>query len=114
MDEFPLNAELSETEANRQWKSTGVKKPDFFVVDDQLNNERYIYVEVNSTALFSTEWINAVMRCLEQMKGWGIGITNLSNGYLILLHGIILVRGAIFDKVTTADSLIAAVRNNLH
>jgi hypothetical protein len=113
MDEYPLMPELSEEQADEQWKTTGLPNPDFFVVDDQLNSERYIYVEVHSSALFSKEWIGAVASALGKSPGWGVAVTNLRNGYMILLENIVLVSGPLFAGLKTIDDMVEAAQRNL-
>jgi len=112
MGEFPMALELAEEEADQRWKSTGVLSPDFFVLDDKMNDERYIYVEASS-AHFSERWIASVVKCLGASPGWGVGITNLKNGYLIILENILLVNGPIFDGADTIRMVVEVARDNL-
>ncbi len=97
MDLYPLQEGLTKDDAHRLWKSSPLYDPDFFVVDDQLNDERYIYVEINGSA-FSKEWIGDICDTLDEMRGWGVAVKNILNGYLILFPALLLVNGSVFQN----------------
>jgi len=108
MEEFPLDDPGGES----NWKASSTQNPDFFVVDDQLNWERYIYIEVSPSS-FTIEWARAILGALEDLRGWGVAITNIRSGYLILLRDTILLNGPTFDGRATLPSVVEAARANL-
>ncbi len=113
MYEFPLDSGLTEKEADIKWKSTGIKHPDFYILDDQLNYERYIYVEINNGHLLSMAWIFSIIECLNGLSGWGVGITNVNQGYILIFRDLILVNGSTFELCTDIDSVLTGGRVNI-
>jgi hypothetical protein len=72
----------NETDADANWKATDNAHDDFYIDDDQLNDERYIYVELESPDKISVEFIQHLCASLEKVPNWGVGITNVNRAYL--------------------------------
>ena len=49
----------------------------YWVVDDQYNDERYQYVEVNGVDGFSTAWLNDMTAALGKHPHWGLGVPSV-------------------------------------
>ncbi len=114
MAEYPLDASLTEIASDAAWAVTPHSKPDFFVVDDQLNNDRYIYIEISPQVHVSSEWLCAMATCLLALDGWGIAITNVTNGYVIVLAQVLLLHGPVFDGCKDLEEVAYALRMHLN
>jgi biotin transporter BioY len=51
-------------------------------------------------------WLSAVAGALNQLQGWGVCISNISGGYLIIFPLILLVTGKIFENCRNVDDII--------
>ena len=91
-----------------QWEN-GDPNPSYFVVDDQLNDERYIYIEVLNPTTVSTDWIISLSAALRAHPYWGVGVSNIPEGYIIIFCNMILVQG---DKLFAGrvDDLVENAR----
>jgi hypothetical protein len=83
---------------------------DFFVVDDQYNDERYIYMEVEPTAALTGEWLARMLAVLRDHPGWGIGISNVAEGYVLLFADRIMVTGPALAGCGDAAAVLRALR----
>jgi hypothetical protein len=88
-------------------------QPDFFIVDDQYNDERYLYVSVCDKACFTLEWVLDLLQTLRDLPGWGVCITNVENGYLILFSERIMVTGKTFSCCNNLLQLVERARTSL-
>lgn len=79
---------------------------DFFVVDDQYNDERYIYVEVVRATSFTERWLCALMRTLADYPGWGVGIEGLPKAYILAFADKLMVTGRIFQKCRDFECIV--------
>ena len=86
----------------------------FYVIDDQLNYERYIYMEVEPTAPVSAEWLARLVAVLREYPGWGIGITNVREGYVLLFADRIMVTGPAFAGCRDAAAVVQSLRARLY
>ena len=86
----------------------------FYVIDDQYNEERYIYMEVEPTAAVSAEWLAGLVAVLRDHPGWGIGITNVREGYMLLFADRIMVTGPAFDGCRDAGAVLQSLRSRLY
>lgn len=95
------------------WSATGDSDPDFFLLDDQLNDERYQYLECCNRDVVTEEWIHTLMEALLGCSGWGVGIKNVQRGYVLVFARKILVTGPVFRKATTLSAVVEALRESL-
>jgi hypothetical protein len=78
---------------------------DYFVVDDQFNHDRYIYVEIVRQSAFNGQWMHDLMRTLADHDGWGVGIA-FPKGYVIVFKDKLMVTGEIFETCTNVECVI--------
>ena len=114
MDSWPVAGGLSEREIWALWKASPENNPDFYVLDDQLNYERYIYIEIGNRNALSEGWMSCISSKLKELDGWGVGITNIRNGYLILLNSAVLVNGPVFAECKDLNCVVDACREHLY
>ncbi len=118
LDEFfDMRADL--VEVCQQFGPTGYEDLDlinrtgpklkFWVVEDMSNDEElYQYVQVYDPQVFSEVWLRAVIALLHKHAGWGVGISNLDQAYLLVFGDRLLVKGEAFagchDVTTVAQA----------
>ena len=95
------------------WGKTADSDPVYFVLDDQLNHERYQYVECLNPDHFTEAWIRDLMAALVGFRGWGIGIKNIPGGYILVFADRLMVTGHCFEGVNDLSSLIESARDAL-
>lgn len=82
------------------------KHVDYWLVEDQYNDERYHFMEVHTPAAATPGWLADVVRVLAAYPGWGVGVTGLHRSFLLIFGDRLLVKGAAFRRcATTADVL---------
>jgi hypothetical protein len=101
----------------KAWQA-GDKDSVFFVLDDQWNNERYIYVEITKFEYFTEGFLEDLARSLVRFPGWGIGINGLRQGYslkgyILVFADRLMVTGRVFKNCFDLASIIAATERNL-
>lgn len=79
---------------------------DYFVVDDQYNHERYVYVEVERAEAFTGEWLCELVRTMRQFPGWGVGIMAFEQAYVLAFADRLMVTGRIFATCSTVDCVV--------
>jgi len=110
---FPVGRSFEDAgEFLAAWES-GDANPAYFVIDDQYNDELYQYVEVCGTAHFTTEWIEELTASLAKWPGWGIGIVNINQGYLLVFADRLMVQGPCFAEADDLASIVAAAKQCL-
>lgn len=88
-------------------------EPDFWIVDDQLNYERYLYLEICSPMKVTEKWLCDALSMGEDFAGWGVCVTNVRKGYMIILPPVILVMGPAFARAGTAEECVEVLRQKL-
>jgi hypothetical protein len=53
------------------------------------------------------------MDALLAYRGWGVGIKNISNGYMLVFSRKLMVTGPCFDGLTDFSAVVAAVASHL-
>jgi hypothetical protein len=101
--------DLDDLESAKAWEF-GDKDPLYWVIDDQYNNERYLYLEPQAGTAFTPEWLEDITETLAQYPGWGIGVVSLAKGYLLIFADCLMVQGPGFQGCKTAASVLAAAR----
>jgi hypothetical protein len=98
--------------AEAKW-GKGDRDPVFWVVDDQYNEkEAYLYLEILRPRSFSKEWLADVVQALRQFPGWGIGVSNIRGGYVLIFRDRIMVQGHVFRDCQTPGSVLACARQH--
>jgi hypothetical protein len=77
---------------------SGDQDPLYFVLDDQLNHERYIYIDMLSRSALSRSWLADIVVALATLPYWGVGIMNIAKGYVLIFPNMLLVAGEQFER----------------
>ena len=112
MGECPIRPDREDLPDVMKW-GAGDPDPTYFVVDDQWNHERYIYIEILRVDGATLAWITALLRELEDMPGWGVCITGLDKGYVIILRDVILVTGPSFRGTSDLAGVVHDLREDV-
>jgi hypothetical protein len=107
MGERPITADADTPDS---WPLGDPEPTDFFVVDDQLNHERYIYVEVESARAFTKEWLLDLMHSLGPHSGWGVGIITIEEAYILAFADKLMVTGTVFGNCSDIDCIVTQVQ----
>lgn len=87
------------------WK-LGDPDPAYFILDDQLNHERYCYAELYGDDAFNAGWLLSITETLREFDGWGLGVKNIPDSYLLIFGNRLLVTGQL-AKCKTAIDVVA-------
>ena len=81
----------------------------YYVIVDQYNStERYIYVEITKREYLHAKWLTDLAATLARFEGWGAGITNIENGYMLVFADKLLVTGRPFEGLNDFESIAKA------
>jgi hypothetical protein len=61
----------------------------------------------------SKAWISALMRTLTKHSGWGVGVTTVKNGYLLIFADRLMVTGPAFAGCADLTAVATAASQNL-
>ena len=86
---------------------------DYFVVDDQYNHERYIYVEVVRPGAFTADWLLELVATMGQFAGWGVGIMAFEKAYILAFADRLMVTGDLFTACNDFHSIVRAGQSAL-
>jgi hypothetical protein len=95
-----------------QWAG-GDADPWYYIVDDQYNSERYLYIELCRTEALTIEWIRSVCLALSRYPGWGMGIVNIPDAYVLIFDRKLMVHGEPFEECHTAVEIVEVGRAQL-
>lgn len=84
-------------------------QPQFYLVDDRYNDERYHYVEVFDGTVLTLNWLRDMVNTLKAYHGWGVGM-NLGQGYWLVFADRLLVKGNAFRRCKDAVSAVGAAQ----
>jgi hypothetical protein len=90
------------------WES-GDPDPMYFVLDDQLNHERFCYLELYGDDPFNAGWLLSITHTLREFDGWGLGIKNIPDSYAIVFGKKLMVNGRL-AKCKTAVEVVETTR----
>jgi hypothetical protein len=110
LGEIPLDKDDLDLILDRE---EGDEDPIYWVVDDQYNDERYLYMEFEDPVGFSPKWLEDVTATLRRFRGWGIGVDSLAKGYLLIFTDRLLVNGPGFKRCRDAADVIEAARKQI-
>lgn len=91
----------------------GDDDPTYFVLDDQLNDEMYLYINFIDPNGCKPQWLDDVTITLAEFDGWGIGVNGLEDGYLLIFSDRLLVTGGLFHSCTNSTCVIDAIRHTV-
>lgn len=91
----------------------GSDSPDFWLVEDQLNHERYQLMEFNSAEAVSVELFESLSSALKATEGWGIIINGFDYGHILLFEDRLVLAGSLFDGCTTIENVASAVKRGI-
>jgi hypothetical protein len=74
------------------WES-GDPDPMYYILDDQLNSERYCYAELYGNDPFNAGWVLAIAQALKDFDGWGLGVQNIPDSFILIFCDRLLVNG---------------------
>jgi hypothetical protein len=84
--------------------------PDFWIVDDRYNEERHHYMEAHNAAAVSPAWMGDLAHVLHAYPGWGVGVSNIREDYLLLFADRLMVSGRVFRACREPEQVLAAMR----
>jgi len=88
----------------------GDEPPEFFVVDDQLNDSRDLLIGIFNPSALTVDWVMDVARTLSEMPGWAVWLRNLADVGAAILPSVILVIGEELQDVETAEELVEQLK----
>lgn len=94
----------------------GDDNPSYFIVTDQFNDiDRYHYIELTTAAALTKEWVNDIMDALLTFRGWGLGVSNINGGYMLIFANRVMITGSLTQPTVPADleTLISRTRDCL-
>jgi hypothetical protein len=94
------------------WEA-GDPDPTYFILDDQLNHERYIYAELLDADALTVEWLAAVVAALREFPGWGLAVSNIPDAYVLIFGDKLLVKGRAFESCRDAVAVAGAAQQQL-
>ncbi|MEQ8786112.1 MAG: hypothetical protein RIC55_07425 [Pirellulaceae bacterium] len=87
-----------------------IPSPQFYVPDDQYNNERYHYLQVFDPDCVTLAWLADLMNAVQEYDGWGICIPSLTQGMMVVFDDRIMLRGERLRRCRTPADVVAAVK----
>ena len=84
------------------WES-GDSDPWYYIIDDQYNHERYCYVELYGDDPFNAEWLLSITATLREFDGWGLGVKNIPESYLLIFAKRLMVHGRLSKCKSAAE-----------
>lgn len=91
----------------------GDSDPNYYIIPDQYNHERYLYAELYGDDPFNPGWVTDVVETLETHPGWGLAVTNIPNSYVLMFGDRIMIKGRAFGWWPNATKTIDVVRRLL-
>lgn len=82
----------------------------FWVVDDRYNEERYQYMEALSSEHITVAWFEDVLELLQSYPGWGIGVSNFPENYLLIFGDRLMVNGNTLPKCKSIEGIVEAMK----
>jgi hypothetical protein len=82
----------------------------YWLVEDQYNDDLFQNMEVYEPGAWKSEWLSALMGCLEQHKGWAISIGNIENGHVLLYADRVMVARPTFEGCHDIPTIATAAK----
>lgn len=93
---------------DRDFWEPGDPDPMYFILDDQLNHERYCYAELYGDDPFNADWLLSVTETLREFDGWGLGVSNIPGSYVLIFGKRLLAKGRLAKCKTAGDVVVKA------
>lgn len=90
----------------------GDPDPMYYVLDDQPNDERYCYAELYGDEPLNAGWLLSITATLREFDGWGLGVGNIPDSYLLIFGRRLMVKGPL-AKCKSAVEVVATTRRLL-
>jgi hypothetical protein len=84
--------------------------PHFYLVDDRYNEERYHYLEVYRPSVMTLHWLKDLTSVLRLYPGWGVGVKNLRESYLLIFETRLMVSGRALQHCKDVASVLGEAR----
>jgi hypothetical protein len=110
LGERPLDED--DLESAMHWER-GDEQPVYWIVDDQYNDEMYLYLELEDARGCTAEWLADITHTLAQFSGWGIGVVNLKRGYVLVFADRLLVQGPGFRGCRDVRCVLKAMEEQV-
>jgi|GEM_PF-5512365 len=88
----------------------GDPDPEYFILDSQLNHERYCYAELYGDDPFNADWLLSVTKTLRKFDGWGLGVSNIPDSYVLIFGKRLLVKDRLARCKTANEVVVQAQR----
>jgi hypothetical protein len=108
---LPFDAKRPQFEVEA-WER-GDEQPVYWIVDDQYNDEMYLYMELEDASGCTSDWLADVTQTLAQFPGWGIGVVSLKRGYVLIFADRLMVQGPGFQGCRDVSSVLKAMREQV-
>ncbi len=82
----------------------------YYILDDPLNHERSCYAELYGADPFSAGWLLAVTQTLRRFDGWGLGVNNIPDSYVLIFGDRLLVKGRLARCRSASEVVETATR----
>lgn len=90
----------------------GDPDPMYFILDDQLGHERYCYAELYGDDPFNAGWLLSITATLREFDGWGLGIGNIPDSYVLIFGKRLMVNGRL-ARCRSATEVVESARRLL-
>jgi hypothetical protein len=107
MGELPI-ADSDSPDSEKNWESGDDDPVDYYIIDDQYNSERYLYMELLRPEALHADWLRDLMAALGSHPGWGVGITNFEEAYALVFSDKLMVTGSAFAACHDLAALLRA------
>jgi len=97
---------------DRDFWEHGDPDPMYYIIEDQLNHERYCYAELYGDDPFNASWLLSITQTLGEFDGWGLGVSNIPESYALLFGKRLLVKGRL-AKCKSALEVVETARRLL-
>ena len=95
---------------DRDFWQPGDPDPMYFILDDQLNHERYCYAELSGNDPFNAGWLLSVTATLREFDGWGLGVSTIPDSYILIFGKKLMVKGRLAHCKSASEVIETARR----
>jgi hypothetical protein len=92
----------------------GDDDPNYYIIAEQYNHERYVYAELSGSDSFAPEWLTGVTGTLGQFPGWGLGVSSIPDGFLLIFGDRLMIKGTAFSRRTTEAAQVVEIARRAH
>jgi hypothetical protein len=102
-----------QTFTERGFWERGDPNPSYYIIPDQANDERYLYAELYGDDPLTPAWLADVAATLRGFDGWGLGLGNIPESYVLILGDRVMVKRPHLSRCKDAESVVTVVRQLL-